>query len=73
MIICTRPIIFLLLKEKLGYISSVGQTIRIASDPVVAVLKTCLEGATKIVNILSALHERDLVGKSQDSIGYNTY
>lgn len=60
-IIATRPIMFVLVKQRLAPFLNWLPGLRSVSEPVVALLKTCVGAATTILRILSILHRQDLV------------
>ena len=60
----TRPIMFVLAKQRLSPILNGLPIVKTLSEAVLALLKTCVGAATTILKIFSVLHERDLVGLS---------
>jgi hypothetical protein len=61
-IIATRPIMFVLVKQRLAASFIGPPAIETVSESVIALLKSCVGAATTIIRILSILHEQDLVG-----------
>ncbi len=62
-ILATRPIVFTLVQRQLTPNDTFSHG-RLVSDPVVAILKTCVGAASTIIRILSVLHDQGLIGKS---------
>ncbi|KAL2206858.1 hypothetical protein CC79DRAFT_1370256 [Sarocladium strictum] len=60
-IIAIRPIIFVALKQKLAPRVNGPSIVKAMSEPVTALLKTCVGAATKIIRILEALHSQDMI------------
>ncbi|KIV86015.1 hypothetical protein PV11_01658 [Exophiala sideris] len=60
-IMTTRPIMFVLAKQRLAPALNGLPIVKTLSEPVLALLKTCVGAATTVIKILSVLHERDLV------------
>ena len=58
----TRPILFVLAKQRLAPILNGLPIIKSLSQTVLALLKTCVEAATTVIKILSLLLDRGLVG-----------
>ncbi len=63
-ILATRPIMFVLLKRRLAPLLNGLPVATTISEPVVALLKTCVGAATSIIRVLSILHAQDVVGTS---------
>jgi len=53
---------FVLVKQRLAPLLNGPPEVKTASEPVIALLQTCVKAATTIINILSILHGQDLVG-----------
>ncbi|EXJ81572.1 hypothetical protein A1O1_07636 [Capronia coronata CBS 617.96] len=60
-IMTTRPILFVLAKQRLAPILNGLPIVKTLSEAVLALLKTCVGAATTAIKILSVLHERDLI------------
>ncbi|CAK7216733.1 hypothetical protein SCUCBS95973_002906 [Sporothrix curviconia] len=60
-IIATRPIMFVLVKQRLAPFRDWRPGLKSVSEPVVTLLKTCVGAATTILHILAVLHQQDLV------------
>ena len=58
----TRPIMFVLLQQRLAPLLDGRPVVKTVSEPVIALLKTCVGAATTIIKILSVLHGQDLIG-----------
>jgi len=53
---------FVLVKQRLAPLLNGLPVVKTVSEPVIALLKTCVGAATTIIKILSILHRQDLVG-----------
>lgn len=61
-ILAIRPLVFFLVQKKLE-MSRSDHPPKVLSEPVRALLQTCVDSATASLDILSALHEQSLIGK----------
>jgi hypothetical protein len=55
---------FVLVKQRLAPLLGGLPEIKTVSEPVLALLRTCVGAATTIIRILSVLHAQELVGTS---------
>ncbi|KAK4499315.1 hypothetical protein PRZ48_009828 [Zasmidium cellare] len=60
-IIAIRPIIFVLLKQRLAPFLNPTVVAKAVSEPVKALVETCVGAASKVIKILQLLHEQDLL------------